>query len=391
MNACVWRRKGTRTETMSKERFLEQFGAEPAFCIEVPGRTELGGNHTDHQHGRVIASPVDLKMRAWVSRREDGSVRVWSEGYGAFTVFLSEQDPDPEAYGTPEAIVRGVCAAFAPHGLKGYDAAIESDVPAGSGLSSSAAFEILLGRICCRLCGVEKSGTELAQLGQRVENVYFGKPCGLMDQMACAADGILAIDFADPAHPKARELKFSFPEHGYHLCLVKCGAGHEDMTEDYAAITRELAAVCACFGKKVLREVPEEAFFRNIATVRQRCGDRAVLRAMHVYAENRRVTEMADSLEHGDMDRYLQLVKASGRSSRDLLQNIVPGNSSGRQDMAFALAMAEKALDGRGAVRVHGGGFAGTIQAYVPADLQESFRKEMERVLGEGCCIDLNI
>ena len=212
-----------------------------------------------------------------------------------------------------------------------------------------------------------------------------------MDQMACAADGILAIDFADPAHPKARELKFSFPEHGYHLCLVKCGAGHEDMTEDYAAITRELAAVCACFGKKVLREVPEEAFFRNIADVRQRCGDRAVLRAMHVYAENRRVTEMADSLEHGDMDRYLQLVKASSRSSRDLLQNIVPGNSSGRQDMAFALAMAEKALGGRGAVRVHGGGFAGTIQAYVPADLQESFRKEMERVLGEGCCIDLNI
>ena len=376
---------------MSKERFIEQFGAEPEFCIEVPGRTELGGNHTDHQHGRVIASPVDLKMRAWVRRREDGIVSVWSEGYGAFTVFLSEQDPDPEAYGTPEAIVRGVCAAFASYGLKGFDAAIESDVPAGSGLSSSAAFEILLGRICCRLCGEEKSGTELAQLGQRVENVYFGKPCGLMDQMACAADGILAIDFADPAHPRTRELKFSFLEHGYDLCLVKCGAGHEDMTEDYAAITRELASVCACFGKKVLREVPEEDFFRDIANVRQRCGDRAVLRAMHVYAENRRVTEMADALESGDMDRYLQLVKASGRSSRDLLQNIVPGGPSGRQDMAFALAMAEKALDGRGAVRVHGGGFAGTIQAYVPADLQESFRKEMERVLGEGCCIYLNI
>ena len=376
---------------MSKERFIEQFGAKPEFCIEVPGRTELGGNHTDHQHGRVIASPVDLKMRAWVRKREDGAVRVWSEGYGAFTVFLSEQDPDPEAYGTPEAIVRGVCAAFASYELKGFDACVESDVPAGSGLSSSAAFEILLGRICCRACGAEKSGTELAQLGQRVENVYFGKPCGLMDQMACAADGILAIDFADPVHPKTRELQFSFLEHGYHLCLVKCGAGHEDMTEDYAAITRELASVCACFGKKVLREVPEEDFFRDIANVRQRCGDRAVLRAMHVYAENRRVTEMADALECGDMDRYLQLVKASGRSSRDLLQNIVPGGLSGRQDMAFALAMAEKALGGQGAVRVHGGGFAGTIQAYVPADLQESFRKEMERVLGEGCCIYLNI
>ena len=376
---------------MSKERFIEQFGAESEFCIEVPGRTELGGNHTDHQHGRVIASPVDLKMRAWARRREDGTVRVWSEGYGAFTVFLSEQDPDPEAYGTPEAIVRGVCAAFASYGLKGFDAAIESDVPAGSGLSSSAAFEILLGRICCRLCGVEKSGTELAQLGQHVENVYFGKPCGLMDQMACAADGILAIDFADPAHPRVRELKFSFLEHGYNLCLVKCGAGHEDMTEDYAAITRELAAVCACFGQKFLREVPEEEFFRDIVNVRRRCGDRAVLRAMHVYAENRRVPEMADALENGDMDRYLQLVKASGRSSRDLLQNIVPSGSSGSQDMAFALAMAEKALGGQGAVRVHGGGFAGTIQAYVPAEMQDSFQEEMERALGEGCCIYLNI
>ena len=376
---------------MGKERFIERFGAEPEFFLEVPGRTELGGNHTDHQHGLVIAAPVDLKMRAWVRRREDRSVRVCSEGYGSFGIFLSEPDVQPEESGRPEAIVRGITAAFAADGLQGFDAYVESDVPAGSGLSSSAAFEILMGRICCRLCGAEKSGVELAQLGQRVENVYFGKPCGLMDQMACAADGILAIDFRNPAHPLVRELPFSFLEHGYNVFLVKCGVGHEDMTEDYAAITGELAEVCAVFGRKVLREVPEKDFFDSIAEVRKRCGDRAALRAMHIYAENRRVIEMTDALEQGSMERYLRLVNASGRSSRELLQNVVPAGSSRHQEMAFALAMAERALGGQGAVRVHGGGFAGTVQAYVPLAMQDSFRKEMDGLFGEGSCIDLNI
>jgi galactokinase len=376
---------------MSREGFQRQFGYEPDFCVEVPGRTELGGNHTDHQHGCVIAAPVDLKMRAWVRGREDGSVHVCSEGYGSFMISLDEPESRPEECGKPEALVRGITASFAADGLKGFDAYIVSDVPAGSGLSSSAAFEILLGRICCLVCGAEKSGTELAQLGQRVENAYFGKPCGLMDQMACASEGIIAIDFEDPAHPKTKELQFSFLAHGYNVCLVKCGAGHEDMTEDYAAITRELASVCACFGKTVLREVPEDAFYDRIAEVRQACGDRAVLRAIHVYEENRRVTQMTEALEAGDMDRYLQLVQASGASSRDLLQNIVPGGASAHQDMAFALTMAEKALNGQGAVRVHGGGFAGTIQAYVPLDRQDSFKNAMESLLGAGSCIFLNI
>ena len=376
---------------MSRERFIRIYGCDPDFCVEVPGRTELGGNHTDHQHGLVIAAPVDLKMRAWVKKRDDGIVRVCSEGYGSFAVRLDETELRPEEYGKPEALVRGIAAAFAAEGLQGFDAYVVSDVPAGSGLSSSAAFEILLGRICCRACGIEKNGTELAQLGQHVENVWFGKPCGLMDQMACAADGILMIDFEDPARPKTKELQFSFLEHGYSVCLVKCGAGHEDMTEYYAAIPRELAQVCGCFGKKVLREVPEEAFYGRISELRNICGDRAVLRAMHVYDENRRVLQMAETLEAGDIDRYLQLVKASGRSSRDLLQNIVPGGARDRQDMAFALAAAEKALDGRGAVRVHGGGFAGTVQAYVPLALQEQFKNAMEGLLGAGSCIDLNI
>ena len=376
---------------MSREGFLKQFGYQPDFCVEVPGRTELGGNHTDHQHGLVIAAPVDLKMRAWVHGKEDETVRVFSEGYGSFTIRPDETDVHPEEYGKPEALVRGIAAAFAADGLKGFDAFITSGVPAGSGLSSSAAFEILLGRICCQVCGIEKSGTELAQLGQHVENVWFGKPCGLMDQMACAADGILMIDFEDPAHPKTKELKFSFLEHGYKVCLVKCGAGHEDMTEDYAAITRELASVCDCFGKQVLREMPEDEFYARIAELRKTCGDRAVLRAMHVYDENKRVVQMAEALETGDMGRYLQLVRASGSSSRDLLQNIVPSGASGRQDMAFALAMAEKTLDGQGSVRVHGGGFAGTIQAYVPLAMQESFRTVMDSLLGEDSCIYLNI
>lgn len=376
---------------MSRERFIERFRCDPEFCVEAPGRTELGGNHTDHQHGLVIASPVDLKMRAWARRREDGIVRVCSEGYGDIEIRLNEPDVRPAEYGTPAALVRGIVAAFAADGLKGFDAVVSSDVPAGCGLSSSAAMEILLGRSCCRACGVEKSGIALAQLGQRVENVYFNKPCGLMDQLACAAEGIVAIDLADPARPVVRELQFSFTAHGYSVFIVKCGAGHEDMTEDYAAITRELARVSACFGKQVLRDVPEESFESRIPELRRLCGDRAVLRAMHVYAENRRVAQMTDALEKGDMQCYLALVKASGRSSRDLLQNIVPDGDPARQDMAFALAAAEKALGGQGAVRVHGGGFAGTIQAYVPLVMRGSFQKAMDGLLGAGSCIELKI
>ena len=370
--------------------FYEKYGYEPAYTVEAPGRTELGGNHTDHQHGLVLASPVHLFMRAQVGTEgPDDVIRVYSEGYGDFSVAVGDTGPRGSEYGTPESIVRGVAAAFAREGLKGFDAYITSEVPAGSGLSSSAALEILIGRICCRLTGAKRTGTELAILGQQVENTYFGKPCGLMDQMACAADGIIAIDFRNPAAPEVREISCDVHALGYDIYVVKCGAGHEDMTGDYAAITEELRAVCEVFGERYLRDVPEEVFRQRLPEVRAACGDRAALRAMHVYAEDRRVPAMADALEHGDIDGYLALVRESGRSSYELLQNITPEGSVRHQDMAVALAAAEMVLGGRGAVRVHGGGFAGTIQAYVPPDMEEKFVTELERLLGSGCCIRL--
>ena len=376
---------------MSREKFKEIFGTDPALYVEAPGRTELGGNHTDHQRGLVICSPVSLKMKAWVRPSEDETVRVYSEGYGMTGISLAEPEAKECEYGTSAALVRGITADFAGEGLKGFDAYITSGVPAGSGLSSSAALEILLGRICCRVTGAERTWVQLAQLGQKAENIYFNKPCGLMDQMACAAGGIIAIDFADPKTPKVRELPFSFLEHGYNVCVIQSGAGHEDMTDEYASITRELSAICGAFGRKVLRDVPEEDFYARISELRKTCGDRAVLRAMHVYDENRRVSEMMGALENGDMDRYLGLVKASGRSSWELLQNVVPAGASAHQEMAAAIALAERELGGRGAVRVHGGGFAGTIQAYVPADMQDSFAEAMDRFLGASACVYLNI
>ncbi|MBQ9030738.1 MAG: galactokinase [Parasporobacterium sp.] len=372
-------------------RFAEYFGYETDLMIKAPGRTELGGNHTDHQHGNVLCAPVDLYITAYYSRNDLGQIRIVSEGHGEMKVDLQDTSVKEEEKGTSEAIIRGIADAFRKDGLPGFDAWMTSDVPAGSGLSSSAAFEILLGRIGCALTKVSKTGEELAILGQYVENTYFGKPCGLMDQMACAADGVLAIDFEDPSHPVCREVKFDFQKAGYALCIIKCGAGHENLTDEYAAIPEELGKLCGVFGKKVLREIPEEEFFSRIPEIREICGDRAVLRAMHVYADNSRVLRQVQSLQDGDLESYLKLVNESGRSSWELLQNVIPRNAALHQEMALALALAEKALRGRGAVRVHGGGFAGTIQAYVPIEMMEEFRQQMEAVLGADSCIFVNI
>lgn len=377
--------------SIKQEAFTKLYGTDPEFVISAPGRTELGGNHTDHQHGKVLAAPVDLLTTAYVARSSEPVIRICSEGYEPFTVDLADLAVHEEEFGMPSSIVRGVAAAFAEYGLGGFQAYMTSDIPAGSGLSSSAALEILIGRICCALTGVSKSPEELAILGQYVENVYFGKPCGLMDQMACAADGVLAIDFADPARPKTEEVKFDFRKAGYSLCIIKCGAGHENLTSNYADITLELAKVCALFGKKVLRELPEEEFYSRIPEIREACGDRAVLRAIHVYEDNKRVDRLVQALKEQDIDRYLELVNESGRSSWQYLQNVIPEGASVHQEMALALALAEKFLQGEGALRVHGGGFAGTLQVYVPNERKESFRREMDAVLGEGSCIFVNI
>ena len=374
-----------------QERFASVFGRDPQVSLAVPGRTELGGNHTDHQHGPVLAAPVRVFVYADASENGTDKIRIDSEGFRPFEADLSGLSPKAEEQGLPVSLLKGVASAFAGKGLRGFDACIRSDIPVGSGLSSSAAFEILLAKLCCRFSGLQLPAEELAKIAQRAENEYFGKPCGLMDQIACASEGPVFIDLKDPSAPVIRSVPLDPEKAGYALCLVRCGAGHEDLTEQYRTITAEMGDVARYFGKDVLREVPEDTFYARIPALRRACGDRAVLRAMHFFAEARRVPAMAQAAEEGRFDAFLRLVSESGRSSRELLQNVVPEGSAVHQDMAVALAFAEKALEGAGAVRVHGGGFGGTIQAYVPFEKLDPFRTQMEALFGQGCCIDTKI
>ena len=369
--------------------FIRSFSEKPQYIFSAPGRTELGGNHTDHQHGVVLAAAVNLKTYAAVRINGTDTINVVSEGYAPVSVPLSDLEVHAEQYGSTVSLIRGVAAAFAARGcaLSGFDAYIASAVPAGSGLSSSAAFEVLIGTVINTLFfSSALSPVEIAQIGQWAENVYFGKPCGLMDQTACSVGGVIGIDFRDPEKPVVRKAELDLGKAGYALCIIDCGADHAALTGEYAAITEELGAVCAVFGKKVLREVDENEFYARIADVRRAAGDRAVLRAMHVFEENRRAEAEFEALQAGDFDSFLGLVGESGRSSWLWLQNVLPAGATEHQDMAFALALAEKLLSGRGAVRVHGGGFAGTIQAFVPLCALAAFRAEIERVLGAGSC-----
>lgn len=367
---------------------------EQVFHFSAPGRVELGGNHTDHQHGCVLAAAVDLETSADVRLTGGGSIRVLSEGYAPVEIPLRDLAPRPEECGTTAALVRGVAAAFAARGaaLGGLEVHVRSDVAPGSGLSSSAAFEVLLARVLNALfCGGRLSPIELAQISQRAENVYFGKPCGLMDQTASAVGNIIGIDFADPAHPKIQPVAFDFASCGYSLCIIDSGASHSDLTDCYAAITNELKAVCRVFGKEVLRDVPEDEFYARLGEVRQAAGDRAVLRAIHVYEDNKRVRLQLRALENDNFPAFLEYVKESGDSSWMYLQNVIPEGRTAHQEVAFALALAKHLLGGHGACRVHGGGFAGTIQAFVPNEQLEEFRGGIEAVLGEGSCHVLSI
>ena len=373
-----------------ENRFKEIFGEDELFTVEAPGRIELGGNHTDHQRGLVLASPARLKIKAWVKPTYSDEINVYSEGRGMFNLSVSDLAVHEEEKRTSISLMRGMAAQFADNDVSGFNAYIDSDVPSGSGLSSSAAMEILFGKILSAVTKTPKSWIELAQMGMKVENEYFGKPCGLLDQMACAASGIIAIDFADPDHPRVEELDYDFTKAGYRICVVKCGADHETMTDSYASVPLELEKVCAVFGKKYLREIPEDEFYRDILKVREACGDRAVLRAIHIYNDNKRVDNMVKALKENNIETYLTQVRESGRSSWGLLQNVVPSGATVHQDMAFTLAMAEHILHGRGAVRVHGGGFAGTVQAYVPLDMEYYFKEKMESLMGEGSCFFMN-
>ena len=375
-------------------QFHALFGDRKARIWSAPGRTEIGGNHTDHQLGKVVAASVDMDMLAAAAANGGKTVNVKSEGYDMITLSLDTLTPVHGEEGTTKALVRGICAEAAQRGFPvgGFDACITSNVLQGSGLSSSAAFEILIGAVVNGLfCGNALGAKDLAIMGQHAENRFFGKPCGLMDQMASAWGGIIAIDFADPADPVVTPVDFDFAAAGHSLCMINLHSDHADLTDEYAAIPGELSLICAHFGKKHLREVPEEDFYAALPALRLVAGDRAVLRAIHVYEENKRVTAQVDALKAGNFDRFLELVKASGRSSWMYLQNVIPAGYKQHQDLAVALALAEKLLDGSGACRVHGGGFAGTIQAFVPFEKLDGFRAGIEAVLGEGSCHVLSI
>ena len=381
------------TEVVS--RFETLFGTDrDAEIYSAPGRTEVGGNHTDHNHGKVLAASVNLDAVAVVSANNEGIVRVKSEGYKIDAVDLDNLGVMPDERGKSESLIRGVCAAFKNRGynIGGFDAATVSDVLSGSGLSSSAAFEVLVGTILNHLYNDGKvSAVEIAQIAQFAENEYFGKPCGLMDQMACSVGGFVQIDFNDPSAPIINKVDFDFASCNHALCIVDTGGNHADLTDEYAAVRGEMEAVAAKFGKAVLREVSIEEFEKNIPVIRESAGDRAVLRAMHFFNENKRVDLLGAALKAGDFEAFKELIVESGFSSYMYNQNVYTCKAPADQPVSVALAICQDILKGKGAWRVHGGGFAGTIQAFVPVDLLDEFKSRICAVFGEKSCYVLNI
>ena len=374
--------------------FAAAFGGSPERYFSAPGRTEIGGNHTDHQRGRVLAGAVNLDTVAAVRVNGTNQIRIQSKGYPLSVVDVTELTPVEAEINSTPALIRGVAARFAQMGceVKGFDAYCESTVLPGSGLSSSAAYEVLIGTIVNGLFFDSKvSQPEIAMIGQYAENVFFGKPCGLMDQMASAVGNLVTIDFFDKDHPVIEPVDFDFAACGHALCTIDSGADHADLTDEYAAVPGEIKAVAAWFGKEVLTQIEEADFFAAIPELRKTCGDRAVMRAIHFYQENARVPKQVAALKAGDFDTFLSLVKQSGYSSYMYLQNVIPAGYKQHQDVAVALALCEHYLAGRGAYRVHGGGFAGTVQAFVPFDILDSFVAGMDAVLGQGACHVLSI
>ena len=374
--------------------FTAAFGGTPERYFSAPGRTEIGGNHTDHQRGRVLAAAVNLDTRAAVRINGTDTIRILSKGYPMSEVNISALTPVESEINSTPALIRGVAARFAQLGceVKGFDAYCESTVLPGSGLSSSAAYEVLIGTIINGLFFDGKvSQPEIAQIGQYAENVFFGKPCGLMDQMASAVGNLVTIDFFDKENPVIKPLNFDFAACGHALCIIDSGADHADLTDEYAAVPGEIKAVAAQFGKEVLTQINVADFYAAIPALRKACGDRAVMRAIHFYLENDRVPQQVAALESGDFDRFLQLIKQSGYSSYMYLQNVIPAGYKAHQDVAVSLALCEHYLNGRGAYRVHGGGFAGTVQAFVPMDMLDSFVAGIDAALGEGACHVLSI
>ena len=376
------------------ESYEELYGEQEVEIYSAPGRSEVGGNHTDHQHGKVLAASINLDIIAVVSPREDGVIEVKSEGYPKTVVELSSLEVDKKEEGTSTALIRGVAARIKEMGHKigGFQAYATSDVLSGSGMSSSAAYEVMIGTVLSGLYNdMQLDAVDIAKFGQYAENVYFGKPCGLMDQTASSVGGLIHIDFADPAHTYVKKIDVDFEAYGHCLCITDTKGSHADLTDDYAAIPADMKKAASYFGKEVLREVDEKEFYGRLAELREKLGDRSVLRAIHFLEEEKRVDEEIAALERGDFDAFKKWVKASGASSFQYLQNVFTVKDLDGQGLSVGLAVSDAVLGERGVSRVHGGGFAGTIQAFVPGDVVEEYREALDKVFGEGSCHVLKV
>jgi galactokinase len=397
---------GTNEEALKKQigrynslfdMYNDHFTDQDVYLFSSPGRTEIGGNHTDHNFGRVIAASVNLDSVAIVSKIDSQKIMFYSDGYDEFfEVDLKELDKIVEEEGTTNSLIRGIAARFIQLGynIGSFCGVITSDVLPGSGLSSSASVEVLIGSIFNVLFNNgEICSEELAIIGQYAENNYFGKPCGLMDQMACAVGGIIAIDFKDPNNPVVEKVKFDFDSHKYKLMIVDTGGNHEDLTEDYSSIPTEMKSVAKFFGMEVCRELDYNTFLSRLTDMRLKTGDRAALRAFHFILENERVVKQMDSLRENNFDEFLKYIKDSGDSSFKWLQNIFSTKNVQEQGVTLALAFSEKFISdkGEGACRVHGGGFAGTIQVFMPDKFVEEYKNYIEEVIGKGKVMILNI
>ena len=362
--------------------------------FSAPGRTEIGGNHTDHQHGCVLAGSVNLDVIAVVSLNDDNVIRIKSEGYDMDVVDLADLDKNPKETGKAISLIKGVCSKFKEMGceIKGFNTYTTSNVLKGSGLSSSAAFEVLVGTIVNNLFFEGKAAPiEIAKIGQYAEREYFGKPCGLLDQMASSLGGFTYADFHNPANPITESIDLDITQFGYTLCVVDTGGNHADLTDDYAGITVDCREISNALGVEFLRDADTDKFMNSLAVLRRDHGDRAILRAFHFFNEQQRVEDQKAALKAKDFEAFLKLVNASGESSYCYLQNLYSTSNVSEQGLCLAIALTKQFLNGKGACRVHGGGFAGTIQCYIPTNRLAEYKEMIENTFGEGSCCVLNI
>ncbi len=376
------------------QSYIQCFGEGEVHIFSAPGRSEIGGNHTDHQHGQVLAAGINLDAIAIACQTDDGMIRMKSDGYDLLTIDTASIAYIEAEHETTAALVKGVASGMERRGHKigGFQAYITSDVPIGAGLSSSAAFEVLIGTILSGFYNnMGISPIEIAMISQYAENVFFGKPCGLMDQMACSVGSLVHIDFKDPEQPKVEKIAFDLNKAGYSLCITDTRGSHADLTADYAAVPAEMKAVAEYFGKDVLIEIPESDVLENISVLRKKLGDRAVLRALHFFEENKRVMAEVNALKANDIPALLNAVRASGASSFQYLQNVYTVTDITSQNLSLALAVSDISLQENGVSRIHGGGFAGTIQAFVRNDTIQSYRSAMDHVFGADACKILQI